>query len=151
MSILKILNELITNLKLFAANLKIYKLYKNLWISQCTLFAAIQFILNYFTLNENDIVISQQLYFHVGSDWNLKLLFILLLFVIRQQQYFALGSGQTIMLKTSLLNSGDDAFLPRLTLRFPNNIHYIKVLQSVSLRHADWAAWGHVWLTILKL
>uniref|UniRef100_A0A8C9WUL2 Integrin subunit alpha 4 n=1 Tax=Sander lucioperca TaxID=283035 RepID=A0A8C9WUL2_SANLU len=47
-----------------------------------------------------------------------------------QQQYFALGSGQTIMLKTSLLNSGDDAFLPRLTLRFPNNIHYIKVLQS---------------------
>ncbi|XP_037645899.1 integrin alpha-4 isoform X1 [Sebastes umbrosus] len=47
-----------------------------------------------------------------------------------QQQYFALGSGQTIMLKTSLLNSGDDAFLPRLTLRFPNNIHYIKVLQN---------------------
>ncbi|XP_054471000.1 integrin alpha-4 [Anoplopoma fimbria] len=47
-----------------------------------------------------------------------------------QQQYFALGSGQTIMLKTSLLNSGDDAFLPRLTLRFPDNIHYIKVLQN---------------------
>ncbi|KAK5860942.1 hypothetical protein PBY51_022381 [Eleginops maclovinus] len=47
-----------------------------------------------------------------------------------QQQYFALGSGQTIMVKTSLLNSGDDAFLPRLTLRFPNNIHYIKVLQN---------------------
>ncbi|XP_034740871.1 integrin alpha-4 [Etheostoma cragini] len=45
-----------------------------------------------------------------------------------QQQYFALGSGQAIMLKTSILNSGDDAFLPRLTLRFPNNIHYIKVL-----------------------
>ncbi|XP_075937997.1 integrin alpha-4 [Anarhichas minor] len=49
----------------------------------------------------------------------------------RQQQYFALGSGQTIMLKTSLLNSGDDAFLPRLTLRFPDNIHYIKVLQNL--------------------
>ncbi|KAI3356102.1 hypothetical protein L3Q82_017363, partial [Scortum barcoo] len=47
-----------------------------------------------------------------------------------QQQYFALGSGQTIMLKTTLLNSGDDAFLPRLALRFPNNIHYIKVLQN---------------------
>ncbi|XP_031725926.1 integrin alpha-4 [Anarrhichthys ocellatus] len=48
-----------------------------------------------------------------------------------QQQYFALGSGQTIMLKTSLLNYGDDAFLPRLTLRFPDNIHYIKVLQNL--------------------
>lgn len=48
----------------------------------------------------------------------------------QQQQYFALGSGQTIMLKTALLNSGDDAFLPRLTLHFPNNIHYIKVLQN---------------------
>ncbi|XP_035532418.1 integrin alpha-4 [Morone saxatilis] len=47
-----------------------------------------------------------------------------------QQQYFALGSGQTIVLKTLLLNSGDDAFMPRLTLRFPNNIHYVKVLQN---------------------
>uniref|UniRef100_A0A671XYJ2 Integrin subunit alpha 4 n=1 Tax=Sparus aurata TaxID=8175 RepID=A0A671XYJ2_SPAAU len=47
-----------------------------------------------------------------------------------QQEYFALGSGQTIMLKTLLLNSGDDAFLPRLTLRFPSNIQYIKVLQN---------------------
>uniref|UniRef100_A0A3Q2VM08 Integrin alpha 4 n=1 Tax=Haplochromis burtoni TaxID=8153 RepID=A0A3Q2VM08_HAPBU len=47
-----------------------------------------------------------------------------------QQEYFALGSGQTIMLKASLLNSGDDAFLPRLTLRLPSNIHYIKVLQN---------------------
>ncbi|XP_030613668.1 integrin alpha-4 [Archocentrus centrarchus] len=47
-----------------------------------------------------------------------------------QQEFFALGSGHTIMLKASLLNSGDDAFLPRLTLRFPNNIHYIKVLQN---------------------
>uniref|UniRef100_A0A665WD50 Integrin alpha 4 n=1 Tax=Echeneis naucrates TaxID=173247 RepID=A0A665WD50_ECHNA len=48
-----------------------------------------------------------------------------------QEKYFSLGSGQTIMLKTVLLNSGDDAFLPRLTLYFPNNIHYIKVLQNV--------------------
>lgn len=54
------------------------------------------------------------------------------LLVISQQEYFALGSGQTIMLKTLLLNSGDDAFLPRLTLRFPSNIQYIKVLQNVS-------------------
>ncbi|KAG7220950.1 hypothetical protein INR49_010199 [Caranx melampygus] len=50
-----------------------------------------------------------------------------------QQEYFALGSGQTITLKTSLLNSGDDAFLPRLTLQFPNNIHYIKVLQNLNI------------------
>ncbi|XP_042350304.1 integrin alpha-4 isoform X2 [Plectropomus leopardus] len=54
-----------------------------------------------------------------------------------QQQYFPLGSGQTIMLKTSLLNSGDDAFLPRLTLRFPNNIHYIKVLQNDNVVSCD--------------
>lgn len=47
-----------------------------------------------------------------------------------QQQYFALGSGRTIMLNASLLNSGDDAFLPQLMLRFPDNIHYIKVLQN---------------------
>ncbi|XP_072252673.1 integrin alpha-4 [Leuresthes tenuis] len=48
----------------------------------------------------------------------------------QKQKFFALGSGQTIILKTLLLNSGDDAFLPRLTLRFPNHIHYIKVLQN---------------------
>ncbi|XP_060909123.1 integrin alpha-4 [Labrus mixtus] len=47
-----------------------------------------------------------------------------------QQPYFALGSGETISLKTSLLNSGDDAFLPRVTLRFPDNIHYVKVLHN---------------------
>ncbi|XP_028992616.1 integrin alpha-4 [Betta splendens] len=46
-----------------------------------------------------------------------------------QQTYFALGSGH-IKLKTSLLNSGDDAFLPRLTLRFPVNVQYINVLQN---------------------
>uniref|UniRef100_A0A8C7Z8W8 Integrin alpha 4 n=1 Tax=Oryzias sinensis TaxID=183150 RepID=A0A8C7Z8W8_9TELE len=49
-----------------------------------------------------------------------------------QQDFVALGSAQTIILKTFLLNSGDDAFLPRLTLRFPDNIHYVKVLQNVS-------------------
>ncbi|KAM9342286.1 integrin alpha-4 [Pholidichthys leucotaenia] len=47
-----------------------------------------------------------------------------------KQDFFALGSGKTITLKTSLLNSGDDAFLPRLMLRFPNDIQYIKVLQN---------------------
>nr|XP_046259995.1 integrin alpha-4 [Scatophagus argus] len=54
-----------------------------------------------------------------------------------QQEYFALGSGETIMLKTVLLNSGDDAFLPRLTLRFPNKIHYIKVLQNDNMVSCD--------------
>lgn len=48
----------------------------------------------------------------------------------QQESYFALGSGQNILLKTRLLNAGDDAFLPRLTLRFPADIHYIKVLQN---------------------
>ncbi|MEQ2299884.1 hypothetical protein AMECASPLE_019536, partial [Ameca splendens] len=47
----------------------------------------------------------------------------------QQQKFFALGSG-TIILKALLLNSGDDAFLPRVTMRFPNNIHYIKVLHN---------------------
>ncbi|XP_024860366.1 integrin alpha-4 [Kryptolebias marmoratus] len=46
-----------------------------------------------------------------------------------QRTFFALGSGQ-IMLKTVLMNSGDDAFLPRVMLRFPNHIHYVKVLQN---------------------
>ncbi|XP_022059328.2 integrin alpha-4 isoform X2 [Acanthochromis polyacanthus] len=54
-----------------------------------------------------------------------------------QQDYFALGSGQTIMLKASVLNSGDDAFLPKLTLRFPDNIHYIKVLQNDNVVNCD--------------
>ncbi|XP_029936371.1 integrin alpha-4 [Myripristis murdjan] len=48
----------------------------------------------------------------------------------QKQQFFALGSGRTIQLNVSLLNSGDDAFLPRLLLRFPGNIHYIKVLEN---------------------
>ncbi|XP_040913202.1 integrin alpha-4 isoform X2 [Toxotes jaculatrix] len=54
-----------------------------------------------------------------------------------QQDYFALGSGKTIMLNTSLLNSGDDAFLPRLTLLFPDNIHYVKVLQNDNVVGCD--------------
>eukprot|EP00063_Salmo_salar_P045680 XP_014020515.1 PREDICTED: integrin alpha-4-like [Salmo salar] len=34
------------------------------------------------------------------------------------------------MLNTTLVNAGDDAFLPRLRLRFPSNLHYIKVLDA---------------------
>uniref|UniRef100_A0A3Q2QIH2 Integrin subunit alpha 4 n=1 Tax=Fundulus heteroclitus TaxID=8078 RepID=A0A3Q2QIH2_FUNHE len=45
------------------------------------------------------------------------------------QTFFALGSGQ-IVLKVLVVNSGDEAFLPRVTVRFPNNIHYIKVLHN---------------------
>ncbi|XP_038863192.1 integrin alpha-4-like [Salvelinus namaycush] len=44
--------------------------------------------------------------------------------------YFALGNGKTIMLNTTLVNTGDDAFLPRLQLQFPSNLHYIKVLDA---------------------
>ncbi|KAK6315274.1 hypothetical protein J4Q44_G00148030 [Coregonus suidteri] len=44
--------------------------------------------------------------------------------------YFALGNGKTIMLNTTLVNAGDDAFLPRLQLNFPSNLQYIKVLDA---------------------
>lgn len=44
--------------------------------------------------------------------------------------YFALGNGKSIMLNTTLLNTGDDAFLPKLHLRFPSNLHFIKVLEE---------------------
>ncbi|CAF90928.1 unnamed protein product, partial [Tetraodon nigroviridis] len=47
-----------------------------------------------------------------------------------QLPYFGLGSGNTIVLRTVLRNAGDDAFLPRLSLHFPSNIHYNKVLQN---------------------
>ncbi|TNN03830.1 hypothetical protein fugu_000859 [Takifugu bimaculatus] len=53
--------------------------------------------------------------------------------MLPHSQYFALGSGNTIVLKTALRNAGDDAFLPRLSLRFPSNIHYNKVLQNVNI------------------
>ncbi|XP_053733155.1 integrin alpha-4 isoform X1 [Synchiropus splendidus] len=46
-----------------------------------------------------------------------------------EQKYFALGSGRTFVVNTTLVIAGDDAFLPRLMLRFPDNIHFIKVLQ----------------------
>ncbi|XP_034042014.1 integrin alpha-4 [Thalassophryne amazonica] len=46
------------------------------------------------------------------------------------RQYFALGSGHTFLIHAVLQNAGDHALLPRVMLRFPSNIHYIKVLQS---------------------
>uniref|UniRef100_A0A8C5DF03 Integrin alpha-2 domain-containing protein n=1 Tax=Gouania willdenowi TaxID=441366 RepID=A0A8C5DF03_GOUWI len=66
----------------------------------------------------------------VNCSTNIQLLTQL---VLPEQQYFALGSGHTIILKASLVNSGDDAFLPRLKLQFPQNIHYIKVLQNLNI------------------
>uniref|UniRef100_A0A672KT62 Integrin subunit alpha 4 n=1 Tax=Sinocyclocheilus grahami TaxID=75366 RepID=A0A672KT62_SINGR len=45
--------------------------------------------------------------------------------------YFALGNGKSIMLNTTLVNIGDDAFLPKLYLRFPSNLHFIKVLEVI--------------------
>ncbi|XP_029314915.1 integrin alpha-4 isoform X2 [Cottoperca gobio] len=71
----------------------------------------------------------------VNCSTNMQLSALLVL--PHQHQYFALGSGRTILLKTSLLNSGDDAFLPRLSLRFPNNVHYIKVLQNDNILSCD--------------
>ncbi|XP_016149044.1 integrin alpha-4-like isoform X1 [Sinocyclocheilus grahami] len=48
----------------------------------------------------------------------------------RNMPYFALGNGKSIMLNTTLVNIGDDAFLPKLYLRFPSNLHFIKVLEE---------------------
>uniref|UniRef100_A0A3P8ZVN9 Integrin alpha-2 domain-containing protein n=1 Tax=Esox lucius TaxID=8010 RepID=A0A3P8ZVN9_ESOLU len=48
----------------------------------------------------------------------------------KNMSYFALGNGKTIMLNTTLVNTGDEAFLPKLQLRFPSNLHYIKVLDA---------------------
>lgn len=44
-------------------------------------------------------------------------------------RYFALGNGKSLMLNATLINTGDDAFLPKLHLRFPSNLHFIKVLE----------------------
>ncbi|ROL50392.1 Integrin alpha-4 [Anabarilius grahami] len=48
----------------------------------------------------------------------------------QKKSYFALGNGKSIMLNTTLANTGDHAFLPRLHLRFPSNLHFIKVLEE---------------------
>uniref|UniRef100_A0AAR2KGJ9 Integrin alpha 4 n=1 Tax=Pygocentrus nattereri TaxID=42514 RepID=A0AAR2KGJ9_PYGNA len=44
--------------------------------------------------------------------------------------YFALGNGKTIMLNATLVNAGDDAFLPKLHVRFPSSLHFIRVLDA---------------------
>ncbi|XP_049584264.1 integrin alpha-4 isoform X1 [Syngnathus scovelli] len=51
--------------------------------------------------------------------------------------YFALGAGQSVMLNTILAVAGDDAFLPRLTLRFHRDLHYVKVVDNVRERQSD--------------
>ncbi|KAJ8253131.1 hypothetical protein GJAV_G00209470 [Gymnothorax javanicus] len=48
----------------------------------------------------------------------------------RNLSYFALGNGKTIMLNVTLVNAGDDAFLPVIHLRYPSNIYFIKVLNT---------------------
>ncbi|KAG7466833.1 hypothetical protein MATL_G00146510 [Megalops atlanticus] len=48
----------------------------------------------------------------------------------KNMAYFALGNGKTIMLNVTLGNAGDDAFLPLVQLRFPNNLYFIKVLDA---------------------
>uniref|UniRef100_A0A8C1ICF2 Integrin alpha 4 n=1 Tax=Cyprinus carpio TaxID=7962 RepID=A0A8C1ICF2_CYPCA len=53
----------------------------------------------------------------------------------RNMPYFALGNGKSIMLNTTLVNIGDDALLPKLYLRFPSNLHFIKVLENTDLQH----------------
>ncbi|KAJ8352174.1 hypothetical protein SKAU_G00236500 [Synaphobranchus kaupii] len=44
--------------------------------------------------------------------------------------YFALGDKKTVMLNVTLVNAGDDAFLPRMHLRFPSSLFFIKVLDA---------------------
>uniref|UniRef100_A0A672Z4Z3 Uncharacterized protein n=1 Tax=Sphaeramia orbicularis TaxID=375764 RepID=A0A672Z4Z3_9TELE len=62
--------------------------------------------------------------------------------LVLRRPYFALGSTRTVMLNATVTNAGDDAFLPRLTLRFPDHIHYVRVLQTVSFPSPDWLAQG---------
>lgn len=44
-----------------------------------------------------------------------------------ERPYFPLGLGRSFMLNATVVNAGDDAFLPRLTLSFPQNIQYVRV------------------------
>ncbi|XP_051937957.1 integrin alpha-4 isoform X2 [Hippocampus zosterae] len=44
--------------------------------------------------------------------------------------YFAAGCGGGLMLNASLAVGGDDAFLPRLALRLPRDLHYVKVADN---------------------
>ena len=45
---------------------------------------------------------------------------------------FMLGSGRGLVLVVGVFNGGDDSFLPALTVHLPPNIHYVKVLPTVS-------------------
>ncbi|KAK7938931.1 hypothetical protein WMY93_002257 [Mugilogobius chulae] len=47
-----------------------------------------------------------------------------------ERPYFPLGWGRSFMVNTSVVNAGDDAFLPRLTLLFPPAVQYVRA-------HAD--------------
>ncbi|XP_046886496.1 integrin alpha-4 [Hypomesus transpacificus] len=44
--------------------------------------------------------------------------------------FIALGEGKTFLLKVTLGNIGDAAFLPTLHLRYPDNLHFIKALTA---------------------
>ncbi|KAI5106825.1 integrin alpha-4 isoform X1 [Silurus meridionalis] len=49
---------------------------------------------------------------------------------LNNMPFFALGNGKTILLNTTLVNVGDDAFLPKLHIQFPNNVQFIRVLDA---------------------
>ncbi|XP_072300283.1 integrin alpha-4 [Eucyclogobius newberryi] len=44
-----------------------------------------------------------------------------------ERSYFPLGWGRSFMVNASMVNAGDDSFLPRLTLLFPPTIQYVRV------------------------
>uniref|UniRef100_A0A8C6T589 Integrin alpha 4 n=1 Tax=Neogobius melanostomus TaxID=47308 RepID=A0A8C6T589_9GOBI len=48
-------------------------------------------------------------------------------FVPSERPYFPLGLGRIFLLNVSVVNAGDDAFLPSLTLSFPQNIQYVRM------------------------
>uniref|UniRef100_A0AAY4EWU4 Uncharacterized protein n=1 Tax=Denticeps clupeoides TaxID=299321 RepID=A0AAY4EWU4_9TELE len=84
---------------------------------------------------ENSNVVTNKTEFARYCAWencstNLQVFAHLVLPSYNNMPYFALGNGKTIMLNTTLVNAGDDAFLPMLHLRFPSNLHYIKVLDA---------------------
>uniref|UniRef100_A0A3B4BI70 Uncharacterized protein n=1 Tax=Periophthalmus magnuspinnatus TaxID=409849 RepID=A0A3B4BI70_9GOBI len=50
-----------------------------------------------------------------------------------ERQYFPLGWTRSFMVNASVVNAGDDSFLPRLTLLFPPTVQYVRVY-AVSAR-----------------
>ncbi|XP_055086761.1 integrin alpha-4 [Periophthalmus magnuspinnatus] len=44
-----------------------------------------------------------------------------------ERQYFPLGWTRSFMVNASVVNAGDDSFLPRLTLLFPPAVQYVRV------------------------